>query len=222
MVPEFRRFAGFVLSTVLLAVAFAPGMVSRGQSAAPATGSITVDVSARGAEVPPKLYGIFYEEISHAGDGGLYAELIQNRGFEDANLPPTCTLDNGFITPPRTPHFDTGTANNWRLRWNVDNPHPAWSLDATGGAEASLDLVLNNPLNDATPHSLEVTVEKTAAANSGRVALINEGYWGINVVDGAEYLLSFYARSDALAIEDARPIVLTASLERANTTPLAR
>ena len=28
-------------------------------------------------------YGLFFEEINHAGDGGLYAELIQNRSFED-------------------------------------------------------------------------------------------------------------------------------------------
>ncbi|MBU5595534.1 carbohydrate binding domain-containing protein [Amphibacillus sp. MSJ-3] len=28
------------------------------------------------------LYGIFYEDLNHAADGGLYAELIQNRSFE--------------------------------------------------------------------------------------------------------------------------------------------
>ena len=32
---------------------------------------------------PPMLYGIFYEDINHAADGGLYAELIRNRSFED-------------------------------------------------------------------------------------------------------------------------------------------
>jgi alpha-N-arabinofuranosidase len=40
------------------------------------------------------LYGILFEEINHAGEGGLYDERIQNRGFEDANLPPSCVLDN--------------------------------------------------------------------------------------------------------------------------------
>lgn len=28
------------------------------------------------------LYGIFFEDLNHAADGGLYAELIQNRAFE--------------------------------------------------------------------------------------------------------------------------------------------
>ena len=48
---------------------------------------ITIDAAQRGADVPSSLYGIFFEEINHAGDGGLYAELIQNRGFEDTSVP---------------------------------------------------------------------------------------------------------------------------------------
>ncbi len=44
---------------------------------------INVDASRRGPEVSPTHYGIFYEDINHAADGGLYAELIRNRSFED-------------------------------------------------------------------------------------------------------------------------------------------
>lgn len=28
------------------------------------------------------LFGLFFEDINHAADGGLYAELVQNRSFE--------------------------------------------------------------------------------------------------------------------------------------------
>ena len=28
------------------------------------------------------LFGIFFEDLNHAADGGLYAELVQNRSFE--------------------------------------------------------------------------------------------------------------------------------------------
>ncbi|MDE7308502.1 MAG: hypothetical protein K2N61_07550, partial [Lachnospiraceae bacterium] len=28
------------------------------------------------------MFGIFFEDLNHAADGGLYAELIQNRSFE--------------------------------------------------------------------------------------------------------------------------------------------
>ncbi|MBQ7443750.1 MAG: arabinosidase [Bacteroidaceae bacterium] len=45
--------------------------------------TITVDATQPGVAVSPRLYGIFFEEINHAGDGGLYAELVQNRSFED-------------------------------------------------------------------------------------------------------------------------------------------
>ena len=45
--------------------------------------TINVDLTARGHEVSPMLYGIFFEDINHAADGGLYAELIRNRSFEE-------------------------------------------------------------------------------------------------------------------------------------------
>ncbi|WP_211234712.1 alpha-L-arabinofuranosidase C-terminal domain-containing protein [Glycomyces arizonensis] len=32
--------------------------------------------------ISDRLYGLFYEDINHAADGGLYAELVQNRSFE--------------------------------------------------------------------------------------------------------------------------------------------
>lgn len=51
------------------------------------TEPIRIDLGQKGAVVSQNLYGIFFEEISHAGDGGLYAELIQNRGFEEHVLP---------------------------------------------------------------------------------------------------------------------------------------
>ena len=53
--------------------------------AATAQAQITIDIDAqqRGPKVSPMLYGIFYEDINHAADGGIYAELIRNRSFED-------------------------------------------------------------------------------------------------------------------------------------------
>ena len=44
--------------------------------------NISVDVAQKGIEISPTLYGIFYEDINFASDGGLYAELIRNRSFE--------------------------------------------------------------------------------------------------------------------------------------------
>lgn len=46
------------------------------------TDVLEIDLSKKGIEISPSLYGIFFEDINYAGDGGLYAELIQNRSFE--------------------------------------------------------------------------------------------------------------------------------------------
>ncbi|EJW93349.1 alpha-L-arabinofuranosidase A, partial [gut metagenome] len=35
-----------------------------------------------GAEIQPTMYGLFFEDINYAADGGLYAELVKNRSFE--------------------------------------------------------------------------------------------------------------------------------------------
>ena len=43
----------------------------------------TVDASRSAGSVSPRLYGLMTEEINHSYDGGLYAELIQNRAFQD-------------------------------------------------------------------------------------------------------------------------------------------
>ena len=46
---------------------------------------ITVDAKKPGADVQPTMYGIFFEDINYAADGGLYAELLINRSFEFPN-----------------------------------------------------------------------------------------------------------------------------------------
>ena len=43
---------------------------------------LIVDASVSKAKIQPTMYGIFFEDINFAADGGLYAEMIKNRGFE--------------------------------------------------------------------------------------------------------------------------------------------
>lgn len=43
---------------------------------------VTVETKKLGAEVQPTMYGVFFEDINYAADGGLYAELVKNRSFE--------------------------------------------------------------------------------------------------------------------------------------------
>jgi alpha-N-arabinofuranosidase len=48
-----------------------------------ASPSFTVDAGHPCGKLSPRLYGLMTEEINHAYDGGLYAELIRNRAFLD-------------------------------------------------------------------------------------------------------------------------------------------
>ncbi|MEO8616115.1 MAG: carbohydrate binding domain-containing protein [Luteolibacter sp.] len=50
--------------------------------------SVTIEATRPAGKVSPRLYGLMTEEINHSYDGGLYAELIQNRAFlDDAHAP---------------------------------------------------------------------------------------------------------------------------------------
>lgn len=46
------------------------------------TNELVVQTKRVGAEIQPTMYGLFFEDINYAADGGLYAELVKNRSFE--------------------------------------------------------------------------------------------------------------------------------------------
>ncbi len=66
--------------TLLLSLATA-GTFSLGAQAR----ELDIDLSRPGAAIQPTMYGIFFEDINFAADGGLYAELVKNRSFEFPN-----------------------------------------------------------------------------------------------------------------------------------------
>ena len=64
--------------TELLAVlALSTGMALHAQ-----TNELVIQANKPGAEIQPTMYGLFFEDINYAADGGLYAELVKNRSFE--------------------------------------------------------------------------------------------------------------------------------------------
>lgn len=177
--------------------------------------TVTVDVAQPTARVSPTLHGIFFEEISHGGEGGLYAELIQNRGFEESKIPEGCTLDSGFIIPPRTPHFAAHRVVDWKMPFEAKSDYPAWSLVTQGAAAATASLDLTQPLHTETPRSLRVDITRMGARQQDRVQVINEGFWGIKVEQNESYVLNFYARAASYTG------TMTASLVRPDGTVLA-
>src|SRR5215207_8236467 len=70
-------------SSGLLALVFAFALVAPlAVPAAAQARSITVQLDRPGAAVPRTLFGLFFEDINFAADGGLYPERVKNRSFE--------------------------------------------------------------------------------------------------------------------------------------------
>lgn len=46
---------------------------------------LTIHPLQKNQPIDPLLYGVFFEDINYGGDGGLYAELVANRAFENVN-----------------------------------------------------------------------------------------------------------------------------------------
>lgn len=46
------------------------------------TASLLIDGDGKGASISDTMFGIFFEDINYAADGGIYAELVRNRSFE--------------------------------------------------------------------------------------------------------------------------------------------
>lgn len=162
---------------------FAVALLGCAVTATAETATVTIDASKPGPRVNPRMYGIFLEEINTGVDGGLYAELIRNRGFEDAKAP------EGFVF--RDGRWGNGRGYVIPYHFEVDKSLPYWSLVKEGGARGSMSLDLDHPLNDVTPRSCRLDIENVS---SGRIGIANEGYWGIGIKEGQQYLLSFWAR----------------------------
>lgn len=144
---------------------------------------VTIHTDRKLFPVSRTLYGLFFEEINRAGDGGLYAELICNRSFEDTMIPERCHVD----------HCTMHTPAGWTSPFDNSDPIPGWELYCPAGTEASMELDPMNPLNSANPISLRVEITST---EGGAAAVINTGFWGIPVQAGAGYELSLFARKD--------------------------
>ena len=173
--------------------------------------TISIKTSARRFPTAPDLYGIFFEDINHAGDGGIYPEMLRNRSFEDSLLPEGCTTSDGgktFVSPTGwVDEFNNGEGMNEWVRDNhiVPTPVPAWYAD---GCAFSLECA--DTLNSVRKASLRASFEK-----GGK--LWNIGYAGVPQETGKSYRLLCFAKADApvflkLTIEEDGKVFSEASL----------
>lgn len=74
-----KRFVSFLLSAIVL---LASVLMFTGAVADPQTKTINLSAENISYEISDKLYGVFLEDISFAGDGGLVSNLVNNNSFE--------------------------------------------------------------------------------------------------------------------------------------------
>lgn len=92
----------------------------------------------KGKQISPDLFGIFFEDISYAADGGLYAELVQNRSFE--------------YTPAD------------RREWH---PFTAWQYITKGYGYGTLSLDSKTPVHPNNPHYAVLTIDEPGQEGIG-------------------------------------------------------
>ena len=149
---------------------------------------ITIDASRPGPAINPRMYGVFLEEINHSVDGGLYGELVRNRGFEDSREPEGYVHAHG-----RWENRHGFPAGFERFGYRTDAV-PFWSLVREGAARGAMHLEKNGGITPASAYCLRLEAE---SVSDGRLAVANEGFFGIGAKTGTAYRLALHARASA-------------------------
>ncbi|WP_030666907.1 alpha-L-arabinofuranosidase C-terminal domain-containing protein [Streptomyces rimosus] len=94
---------------------------------------LTIDARRPGPTVPPRLGGIFFEDINHSGEGGLYAELVNNRSFMADPRTPLHWSALGGATIALDPTAPLNEALTRSLRITVRGPGSGTANDGYWG-----------------------------------------------------------------------------------------
>jgi alpha-L-arabinofuranosidase len=125
--------------------------------------------NATGKKISSDLLGLFFEDINYAADGGLYAELVQNRSFE----------------------YNPAEKREW-------NPFSYWEFIVPGHSLGNISVETNSPIHPNNPNYVVIDAEyignyPQVKVESG-VGLKNSGFDGIVVRQGEKYNFSMFAR----------------------------
>ncbi len=138
------------ITRLIAAIALSLGGIASAKDAV-----VTIDASAAGPRVNPRMYGVFLEEINHGVDGGLYAELIRNRGFEDGRPPEGYELRGGRWLDANG--FPAGVDE---FGYKIGGL-PFWSLVRTSDAKGALHLEMSGGITKESEYCLRLEVEES-------------------------------------------------------------
>ncbi|HEY3402609.1 MAG TPA: alpha-L-arabinofuranosidase C-terminal domain-containing protein, partial [Ohtaekwangia sp.] len=120
-------------------------------------------------EISPDLFGLFFEDINYSADGGLYAELVQNRSFE----------------------YNPTDKREW-------HPFSFWEYLTPGFSFGSISIESGVPIHSNNPHYVilhaeHIGHEEKYTGISG-VGIKNTGFDGMVIKANDKYNFSFFAR----------------------------
>jgi len=122
-----------------------------------------------GKKISPNLFGLFFEDINYSADGGLYAELVQNRSFE----------------------YNPTERKEW-------NPFSYWDYISPGFSYGRLSVETSTPIHPNNPHYLVLDVEHVGKevkfVGISGVGLKNSGFDGMVVKANDQYNFSIFVR----------------------------
>lgn len=101
--------------------------------------TITIDAR-KGKKISDHLWGIFFEDLNYAADGGLYAELIQNRSFE----------------------YSPSDRKNW-------HSFTAWEYSTQGYGYGTVSIETDSPVHRNNPHYVVLNVEEEGQQGVGLI-----------------------------------------------------
>ena len=121
-----------------------------------------------GAEVQPTMYGLFFEDINYAADGGLYGELVKNRSFEfpqafmgwrvfgDVELEDDGPFERCphyvVLSAPNHPHRRTGLQNEGYFGIGVekgkDYRFSVWAKAPKGASQIRVQLIDESTMSE--------------------------------------------------------------------------
>jgi len=125
---------------------------------------------AGGKAISDELIGIFFEDISSAADGGLYAELVQNGSFE----------------------YSPVERDGW-------GPGTAWRMARPGHSLGNLEPRMDNAIHPNNPTYMRLHIERVKEYYDYKgwkgFGLQNDGFDGFSVKAGAKYDFSAFFRN---------------------------
>ena len=129
----------------------------------------TYPAPAGGKAISRELWGIFFEDINYAGDGGLYAEMVQNHSFE----------------------YSLAEHEGW-------GPTTAWRFVKPGHSTGDVTVNMDRPLHPNNPHYVTLEAEVVGLFRGDSplhgVGLQNAGFDGMSLKAGERYNVSLWAR----------------------------